>query len=76
MNKHYHSFEEIDERLHILKIHREIEMESLRLIYNQTKLKLQPSHVVQNLSGNIQQMVLTLVLKKMKMLFQRIKREN
>jgi len=76
MNKHYNSFEEIDERLHILKIHREIEMESLKFIYNQTKFYLQPSHLIKNFSSSIQQMFLTLVLKKMKMLFRRNKDDD
>tara|TARA_R110000868_G_scaffold86347_1_gene242167 strand:- start:1793 stop:2014 length:222 start_codon:yes stop_codon:yes gene_type:complete len=71
MNKQYNSFEEIDERLNILRVHREIAVEDLKLKFNKTKSNLQPSHFFGNLSGNIQQMLLVFAIKKMTTFFRR-----
>ncbi len=71
MNKRYNSFQEIDERLNMLSIHRAIALESLKLKLNQTKSSLQPSHLFGNLGGNIQKLLLTFALKKITTLFRR-----
>lgn len=63
--KQYNSFVEIDERLHILRLQREIDKESIKLHLNQAKSSLNPSRWVGGVNGLIQKVILTLVIKKL-----------
>ena len=71
MGKQYSSFKEIDERLKILKLHRKIEIESLKLNIHQVKTYFGPQYLVGNLKGNIQQMLLVFAIRKLKAIFNR-----
>ncbi|WP_430682078.1 DUF6327 family protein [Maribacter aestuarii] len=50
MNTRYNSFEEIDTRLKILKLQREINRESLKINLNQAKINIVPRKLVKNIS--------------------------
>ena len=71
MTKRYSSFEEIDERLKILRLQREIDTESLKLHFNQAKTNLYPTKLMGGLSGMVQKVMLTLAIKKLSRLFRR-----
>lgn len=71
MTKQYNSFEEIDAQLRILKLQREIDMESLKLKFNQVKMNLYPVNWMGSLSGLAQKIVLTFAIRKLSRLFQR-----
>jgi hypothetical protein len=71
MGKRYNSFKEIDERLLVLKLQREIEMESVKLNINQVKANLRPLQLAGSLKGNIQQMLLIYAIKKLKAVFRK-----
>lgn len=62
--KKYSSFEEIDERLKILKLQKDISRESLRFNIKKSKETFYPSHVLGEFSGVIQKVLLGFVLKK------------
>jgi len=53
--KEYKSFKEIDERLNILKLQREIDQESLKLHFYRAKVDLVPSRFLQGLGTTITQ---------------------
>lgn len=76
MSKQYNSFEEIDAQLHVLNIHRKIAVESLKLKVNRTKFNLQPSHLVGNIGGNFQKILLVFAIKKMTAFFRRKRQDN
>ena len=52
MNIRYNSFEEIDTRLKILKLQREIDRESLKMNLNRAKISIVPRNLVKNISTN------------------------
>ncbi|MFT5737435.1 MAG: hypothetical protein ACI9SG_001784 [Maribacter sp.] len=68
--REYKSFEEIDARLKILKLQREIDQESLKLHFHRAKVDLVPSKLLQGLgstlthSGTWKNMLLAIVTKK------------
>ncbi len=51
----YKSFEEIDIRLKVLKLKREIDQESLKLHFNRAKVDLAPSKLLLGLGSNFTQ---------------------
>ena len=55
MAKEYNSFEEIDARLKVLKLQREIDKESLKLHFYRAKVDLVPSKLLQNLGSTFTQ---------------------
>ncbi|PXX26395.1 hypothetical protein C7972_10990 [Arenibacter sp. ARW7G5Y1] len=71
MGKQYNSFKEIDERLIVLKLQRQIEIESLKLNINQVKANLRPLQLAGNLKGSIQQILLVYAIRKLKAIFNR-----
>ena len=62
--KKYSSFEEIDDRLRIVKLQKDISSESLKFNLKKSKETFYPSHVLGEFSGVIQKVLLGLVLKK------------
>jgi hypothetical protein len=71
MGNQYNSFKEIDERLLVLKLQREIEMESVKLNINQVKANLRPLQLAGSLKGSIQQMLLIYAIRKLRSVFGR-----
>ena len=64
--KRYSSFEEIDTRLRVLELQREIDKENLKLNLNSAKTNLLPSQLRSGLglSDTLKKLALTFVLKK------------
>ena len=58
------SFDEIDQRLAILKIKREIDKEQLRLHINRTKAHFYPTNFLGGLSGIAQKLMISFIAKK------------
>ena len=71
MTKPYHSFEEIDQRLKVLRLQREIASESLKLNLNRAKNYLYPLRLVGGFSGLLQKITLAFVVKKLSRIFHR-----
>jgi len=63
--KQYNSFVEIDERLRILRLQREIDTESIKLHLNQAKSSLYPTRWVGGFNGLAQKVILTFAIKKL-----------
>jgi hypothetical protein len=76
MTYRYTSFKEIDERLRILALQREISKESLKLNLYSAKREIVPSHLIGGLSGSLQKLVLTWLLKKMVAKFRKPKEKE
>lgn len=53
MKKEYRSFKEVDTRLKILKLQREIDQESLKLHYYRVKTDLTPLNLIKSVGTNI-----------------------
>tara|TARA_R110000868_G_scaffold51310_1_gene162874 strand:+ start:295 stop:510 length:216 start_codon:yes stop_codon:yes gene_type:complete len=62
--KKYSSFEEIDDRLKIVRLERDISRESLKFHLKKSKETFYPSHIFGEFSGVIQKVLLSFVLKK------------
>tara|TARA_R110000868_G_scaffold94823_2_gene261275 strand:- start:513 stop:728 length:216 start_codon:yes stop_codon:yes gene_type:complete len=58
------SFDEIDQRLAILKLQREIDKEQLRLHINRTKANFYPTNFLGGLSGIAQKLMISFIAKK------------
>jgi hypothetical protein len=69
MEIQYGSFSEIDDRLRILKLRREIDKESLKLHLNEAKANFYPVQLMGGVSGIVQKIALTFVIKKLSRLF-------
>lgn len=67
--KKYSSFDEIDERLKILNLQREIYRESIKLNLNRAKTNLYPSRFMGGVGGLLQKVLITLIIKKLSGLF-------
>jgi hypothetical protein len=76
MTHRYNSFKEIDDRLRILALQREISKESLKLNLYSAKRDIIPSHIISGLSGSLQKLVLTWVLKTMVAKFRKPKEKE
>ncbi|MDL5510279.1 DUF6327 family protein [Arenibacter sp. M-2] len=59
------SFEEIDQRLTILKLQREIDKEQLRLHVNRTKANFYPTKLLGGVGGIAQKLLISFVAKKL-----------
>ena len=55
----------------VLKLQRQIEIESLKLNINQVKANLRPLQLAGNLKGSIQQILLVYAIRKLKAIFNR-----
>lgn len=76
MTKQYSSFSEIDERLKILSLQRDIYKESLKLSLNRAKVNLYPTHFMGGLSGILQKVLISFVAKKLLKRFRNPKQKN
>lgn len=65
MEKRYSSFAEIDERLRILRLQREIDKESIKLHMNRAKTSLYPVRLAGGFTGLLQKIVLKFAVKKL-----------
>jgi hypothetical protein len=65
MAKQYNSFSEIDQRLQILKLQRQIDTESVKLHLNRTKANLYPTVLLGGTKGILQKLLLTFAIKKL-----------
>lgn len=71
MTKRYRSFEEINARLKVLKLLREIDTENLKLHVNRAKTNFYPPQLLGGVSNTIQQVMLTFAIKKLSRIFHR-----
>ena len=62
--KKYTSFDEIDQDLKILKLEREIDLENLKMNFNQTKQSLYPTNLVGGFGGIVKTFLLSMFTKK------------
>ncbi len=62
--KKYTSFKEIDNDLKILKLQREIDLENLKMNFNQTKHSLQPSSLLGGFGGLVKSFLVSLFARK------------
>lgn len=63
--KHYNSFTEIDHRLKILSLQREIDKESLKLNLNRLRIDLYPSNFMVGFKEIIQKSLISLIVTKL-----------
>lgn len=62
--KKYTSFKEIDNDLKILKLQREIDLENLKMNFNQAKHSLQPSNILGGFGGIVKSFLISLFARK------------
>lgn len=63
-NKRYHSIEEIDQDLQILKLHKDIELEHLKLNYQNARKELHPSNLLGGIGSLVPKVLASLILGK------------
>ena len=63
--KHYSSFSEIDQRLKILSLQREIDKESLKLNLNRLKMDLYPTRFISGFKGIVQKSLISFIATKL-----------
>ena len=61
----YNSFKEIDERLKILGLQKEIDKENIKWNLNKSKNYFCPTHIVGGFGGFLQTLILTFITKKL-----------
>lgn len=82
MIREYKSFKEIDERLEILRLQREIDIESVKLNLYKAKKDLIPKKLFQNLGRSLsssetwKKILLTLAIKRTLRFFQKRREEK
>lgn len=69
MIKNYNSFKEIDERLKILKLQKEIQIEDLKYNLNSVKTRLSPASFFEDFGVALKQTVMVYVIRLLKHLF-------
>ncbi|HEA19922.1 hypothetical protein LCGC14_1607930 [marine sediment metagenome] len=62
--KKYKSFDEIDQDLKILKLERQIDLENLKMNFNQTKQSLYPSSLLGGFGGIVKTFLISIFTKK------------
>lgn len=67
----YNSFDEIDERLKILKLQREISKESFKYNLHNARTNFYPGQLVGGFSGLLQKIALTFAIKKLSRIFRK-----
>ncbi len=65
MMKHYSSFTEIDHRLKVLSLQRQIDKESLKLNLNRLRIDLYPSNFMVGFKEIIQKSLISLIVTKL-----------
>ncbi|MCG2459215.1 DUF6327 family protein [Flavobacteriaceae bacterium F89] len=63
--RQFTSFDEIDERLKILKLQREIDQESIKLNWNRTKSGLNPANILGNIGGLLPKLIISFMAGKL-----------
>lgn len=76
MQNRYNSFSEIDERLKILNLQRQVYKESMKLNLNKAKTDLYPTEILGNVKGMVQKMLLTFMIKKVSDLVRAFRRRE
>jgi len=71
MTKQYGSFSEIDKDLKILRLQREIALESIKYNLKNTKTDLLSNRLLVSASSLFQQLLLTFFIKKLSGIFQK-----
>ena len=61
----FNSFDEIDQKLRVLKLQREIDKEQLKLHINNAKSNFYPTNLLGGISGITQKLILSFVVKKL-----------
>lgn len=61
----FNSFDEIDQKLKILKLQREIDKEQLKLHINNVKTTFYPTNLLGGASGIAQKLIISFVVKKL-----------
>jgi hypothetical protein len=69
MTTKYNSFEEIDQRLRILKLQRKIYLENLKLNLNRARTGLSPIQLFNGFRGTLQQRALTFAIHQLSRIF-------
>lgn len=59
------TFDEIDERLKILKLQKEIDRESIKLNWNRTRTSLYPTHILGNFGGLVPKLIVSFLAGKL-----------
>jgi len=67
----YNSFDEIDERLKILRLQRKIRKESFKYNLHNAKTNFYPGQLVGGFSRLLQKIVLTFTIKKLSFIFRK-----
>lgn len=69
--KKYTSFKDIDNDLKILKLQREIDLENLKMNFNQTKQSLYPTNLLGSFGGILKSFLISIFAKKVLSRFNR-----
>ena len=62
---HFTSFDEIDERLKILRLQKEIDQEGIKFNWNKTKTSLNPAHFLGNVGGLMPKLIISFLAGKL-----------
>jgi len=63
-NKKYSSFDQINRDLHILKLQRDIDRETIKLRLHEARNQLYPTQLIEGIRGLAQKLMLTFIVKK------------
>jgi hypothetical protein len=61
----FDSFDEIDQKLRVLKLQREIDKEQIKLHINSAKANFYPTNLLGGVSGIVQKLIISFVVKKL-----------
>ncbi len=61
----FNTFNEIDDRLKILKLQKEIDKEGIKLNWNRTKTSFHPTHIMGNFGGILPKLILSFFAGKL-----------
>lgn len=62
---HFKSFDEIDQRLKILRLQKEIDQEGIKFNWNKTKTSLHPTHIMGNFGGVLPKLIISFLAGKL-----------
>lgn len=65
IQKQYTTFAEIDRDLKVLKLHREIDEEKVKLAIQHTKVELYPTNILGGITPLLQKVAMSLIAKKL-----------
>lgn len=63
--RQFKSFDEIDERLKVLKLQKEIDQEGIKLNWNRSKTSLNPTHILGNFGGILPKLIISFLAGKL-----------